>query len=78
MDGAASIQKIPKPIPSVSTMPKLTAPLKSVLKTPSSQAAFLMRSGMNISSQNSLDHEHISTPVKKKEVSFGGSEIKNY
>ena len=36
MDGADSVQKIPKPIPSVSSMPKLTAPLKSVLKTPSS------------------------------------------
>ena len=33
-----------KPIPSVSTMPKLVAPLKSVLKTPSTKAAFLQRS----------------------------------
>ena len=59
------------PVPSVTALPKLSAPLKSVLKAPTSQAMFLQKARNTNSVSTSRDQ-------KKKAVSFGGSQVKIY
>ena len=56
-----------KPIPRVQSMPKMAAPLKSVLKAPTSQAMFLMRQNSNV-----------GTASQKKGVSFGASKVRKF
>lgn len=60
--------QLKKPVPSVTEMPNLNVPLKSILKAPSLQAVFLIRASMMSSEKGK----------KKKGVSFGGKQVKNY